>query len=307
MSYNMEQLAGWLNPAGYLDLLPLMQTASALVEHELELCAIANIGFGSCAEDCVFCAQNCAAPAIDSFSMPLEEIIRLARLARQKGATRFSLVASGGYCPDGERFRHICNAISVLRQQVDIIPCASLGILRAGQADALYAAGLKRYHHNLESARSFYPQICSSHSWQERWQTNLLAREAGLEICCGGLLGLGESMRQRAEFALALGELQPDSIALNFYIPVAGSGLKPDINALQALAACAVFKLCSPESRLRLCGGREQHLGPLSALAHWCGLGGLMVGDYLTTRGVDGDRDEAELKALKRVVLRSHL
>lgn len=296
-----EQLAAWLNPTGWRALLPLMERASALVPmpEKVELCAIANIGFGSCEQNCAFCAQN-SHSHIDPFTLSPEEITDMAYQARERGATRFSLVATGGYCPEGERLRRICKTIETLSAKNIIKPCASLGMLNAEQALRLYEAGLVRYHHNIETGPDFFAQVCTSHTWQERWQTNITARNTGLEICCGGLIGLGESFAQRAEMALYLGELAPDSIPLNFYIPINGQLGNNPLTPLQALAACAVLKIASPRSAVRLCGGREQHLGALSSMAHLCGIEALMIGNYLTTAGVEQSKDTAELIALMR-------
>ncbi len=297
-----EEIVDWLSPQSWPALLPLMTQASALVSRpqDLELCAIANIGFGSCEQNCAFCAQSAHAPAINHFVMPYAEILERAQRARARGARRFGLVATGGYCPEGKAFVRICRIIEKLRASGIISPCASLGILRPGQAKSLFAAGLVRYHHNLETGPDFFPQICTSHTWQERWGTNLMAREAGLEICCGGLIGLGESPHQRAELPCRLAELKPESIPLNFYIAVNGGLKNAGISPLQALAACAVFKILNPTSVLRLCGGREQSLAALSPLAHLCGMEGMMVGDYLTTKGAEELADQAQMLALMR-------
>jgi biotin synthase len=196
-------------------------------------------------------------------------------------------VTSGkGITSEGE-LDTLCKALEKIAQKTDIIPCASLGVLNPRQMKALSAAGLKRYHHNLETAESYFPKMCSTHSYQERVQTVRAAQEADLEVCSGALFGLGETGEQRIELAFALRELNVDSIPLNFLNPVTGTPLEhyPMLDPLEILKIIALFRFVLPEKDIRVCGGREVGLRTLQPLMYVAGANGTMVGNYLTTRG----------------------
>ncbi|RJX35253.1 MAG: biotin synthase BioB [Desulfarculus sp.] len=301
-----EQAALWLEPQGLDQLAALLEAGSLLRRahqgDEVEFCAIVNARSGRCSEDCAFCAQS-AHYKTQAEVYPLlgaGEIVARGRAAAAAGARRFGIVTSGRGCAQGQALDDICRAVERLRQEGRVSPCASLGLLAPEQARRLADAGLVRYHHNLEAAPSFYPKICSTHSLEERVRTVRNAREAGLEICCGGIVGLGESLAQRVELAAAIAALEPDSLPLNFLNPIPGTPLEhlPLLTPLQALAAVAVFRMFVPRAHLRTCGGRLQVLGRLSPLMYLAGSSATMVGDYLTTQGRQASEDLEDLRAL---------
>ncbi|MCA1906308.1 MAG: biotin synthase BioB [Desulfarculus sp.] len=304
---DLDQAARLLEPASLAELGELMAQAGrarqAVHGDTVELCAIVNARSGRCSEDCAFCAQS-AHHQTRAEVYPLlsaDEILARSRAAAAAGATRFGIVTSGRGCPEGPALDEICRAVEAIRREGRISPCGSLGLLRADQARRLADAGLTRYHHNLEAGPSHFPRICASHAFEDRVETVRLAQDAGLEVCVGGIVGLGESPRERAELALATARLNPESVPLNFLNPIPGTrlGHLPRLTPLQALAAVAVFRLMLPaKARLRTCGGRQQVLGPLAPLMYLAGADATMIGNYLTTEGRQPADDLADLAAL---------
>lgn len=254
----------------------------------IQLCAIVNAKSGRCSEDCIFCAQSSyyrtsikQYPLLDT-----DSILEAATTAQQNGASRFSIVTSGKSVSPGE-LKKICDALCAISQQGSIVPCASLGILSRDQLAMLRAAGLKRYHHNLETAPSFFKAICSTHRFDERVQTVRNAQKTGLEICAGGIFGLGETGEQRAELAFTLRDLGVDSVPLNFLHPIPGTpaaNLSP-LAPLDILKTVALFRFILPRTEIRICGGREVGLRTLQPLMFLAGADGIMIGNYLTTSG----------------------
>jgi biotin synthase len=307
----LERAAAWLEPADSARLAALLAAAARVrreaVGEQVELCAIVNAKSGRCSEDCAFCAQS-SAHRTQARVYPLldhEEILARSRQAADDGARRFSIVTSGRDCPSGRELDAVCRAVEAIRAEGRVLPCASLGLLAPEQARRLAAAGLVRYHHNLEAGPSRFPAVCTTHAYQDRVDTVLAAREAGLEVCVGGIVGLGESPRQRAELARAVGELEPESVPLNFLNPIPGTrlGHLPPLTATQALAAVAVFRLFAPRAHLRCCGGRHQVLGGLSPLMYLAGASAAMTGDYLTTQGRTPAQDRQDLADLGLTLL----
>ncbi|MCB2187027.1 MAG: biotin synthase BioB [Deltaproteobacteria bacterium] len=298
--------AAWLSPADLAEVALLMAAAGQLRRRydgdEIELCAIVNAKSGQCSEDCVFCAQSAhyAGPAQTYPLLSAPELAQRASRAGRDGARRFGLVTSGRGCPRGAELDELCRAIELIREEGRVEPCASLGLLAPPEARRLADAGLTRYHHNLEAGPGFFPRVCTTHTLEERVATVHTAREAGLEICAGGIVGLGESPAERVELAQALAELDPESVPLNFLNPIPGTPLAgvPLLTPLEALATLAVFKLFLPRARLRTCGGRRQVLGRLAPLMYLAGAGATMTGDYLTTGGAPPAEDLADLAAL---------
>ena len=197
-----------------------------------------------------------------------------------------------GGCPEG---------VAAIRAAVDIQIACSLGMLTQEQVDALAALGVHRYNHNLETARSYFPNVVTTHSWEERMATLEMVRDAGMEVCCGGILGMGETLEQRAEFAAQLGVLEPDEVPLNFLNPRPGTpfGDLPVMAANDALRAIAVFRLALPRTVLRYAGGRELTLGDLAKDGMLGGINAVIVGNYLTTLGRPATEDLAMLADLK--------
>jgi biotin synthase len=252
------------------------------------LCSIVNAKSGHCGEDCAFCAQSSRAKAeIARYPLlPVEKMVGAARQAAADGATCFSIVTSGR-APGSKDLAAVGEALSIIGRELPLRPSASLGMLDGDALRRLRDAGLRRFHHNLETAESFFPAICSTRRWSDAVEAVRQAQQAGLSTCCGGIFGMGESLRQRVELLAAVRELDPDSVPLNFLNPIPGTRLEhlPTIPALEALQVIAVARLMMPDKEIRVCGGRERVLRDLQSWIFLAGADGMMVGGYLTTSG----------------------
>jgi biotin synthase len=272
------------------------------VGNQVHLCSIINAKSGRCGEDCAFCAQS-AHHVTDAPIFPLvdeDTIAKAAGDAEQKGSGCFGIVTSGTSIGPGEELERICAALRRIRSESGIDPSCSLGIIDRETAARLKSAGAVTYHHNLETARSFFPSICSTHDYEEDIQTIRTVRQAGLKVCCGGIFGLGETMAQRVELALTLRELDVDSIPINFLNPIPGTRLA-DANFLtpmECLHIIALFRLILPTKRITVCGGREKNLRDLQSWMFFAGANGTMIGNYLTTTGRDEQQDRQMLQDL---------
>ncbi|OGX43472.1 MAG: biotin synthase BioB [Omnitrophica WOR_2 bacterium RIFCSPLOWO2_02_FULL_45_28] len=256
---------------------------------KVELCAITNARSGGCSEDCAFCAQS----SWHKTKVPLypllepDEIYRRAKRAEDSGAGYFCIVTSGRRLQDKKDFLKICKAISKIRSKLKLNVDASLGELSLEEARALKHAGLFRYNHNLETARSLYAQVCSTHTYSDRLKTIENVKRAGLELCCGGIFGMGETWAQRLEFAFALKNLNPECIPLNFLNPIPGTKLQNQnpLLPLEFLKIIALFRFLFPEQEIKICGGREANLRSLQPFLFLAGADSIILGDYLTTKG----------------------
>ncbi len=292
---------GALDGPGLLALLPLTdRLRRRFCGSAIALCAIANAKSGRCPEDCAFCAQSSAhATGVKVFPLlEVEELLARVRAVRAWGVENFSVVTSGT-AVTSSRERNTIAAMLTGISRLGIGPCASLGFLDA-EAAALYRkAGLKHYHHNLETARSYFPTICSTHTYDMAVATIETAKTAGFYLCSGGILGLGESWAQRVELAFELRRLEVDSIPLNFLVPVPGTRLEhaPGLAPFAALQAVILFRLVNPTRAIRICGGRQRAFGDFQGLLFAAGASGLMVGNYLTTKGRQWDDDARLLEA----------
>ncbi len=285
--------------AGQSDIMDVFAEAfrvkCAFYRNSSELCSIINIKSGRCSEDCSFCAQS-AKYKTAAEVYPLVEHAKIKTMASNMGKwrSRLGLVSSGKgvVSANSVEFRRILDSIRKITCKGQAIH-ASLGILSKETAFALKDAGVSVYHHNIETAPSFFKHICRSHSFSDRIKTVELAREAGMEVCCGGILGLGETLKQRVEFARTLKDLEICSIPLNFLNPIKGTplGNKKPIKSLEALKIVAMTRLVNPKANIRVCGGRETVLGDLQGLIHFAGASGMMIGGYLTTRGRSVEAD----------------
>jgi biotin synthase len=278
------------------------QTRERHFGRRVSFCVILNAKSGACSEDCAFCSQSGRARS-DVPRYPLlarEKLVAAAKAAAAAGASRFAIVTSGRGVSTPREQGAIVEAVAAIRQAAPIQVCASLGIVDREFLRDLKAAGLYRYHHNLEAAASHFPRICSTHTYGERVATIEAAKAAGLSVCAGGVLGLGESVAQRWELAQALEDLAVDAIPLNFLHPLPGTALadRPRLSPLTALQAVAAFRLAFPERSLIICGGRQVTLGSLSPLVFAAGADSLMTGDYLTTRGRLPEEDRQVLADL---------
>ena len=285
------------------EIVMLLAHATMLRNHfrgnRIDLCAVVNAKSGRCAEDCIFCAQS-SHHKTDIKTYPLmntSEVIRLSRLADGDGAHRLSIVTSGKGIQNKEELERICEFIKEISKGSHLTPCASLGVLSDEQLSLLRDAGLKRYHHNLETAESHFPRICSTHTYDERVQTVLMVKKKGFEVCSGGIFGLGETPEQRVELSFTLKDLAVDSVPLNFLNPVKGTPAEkqPLLPPLEILKIIALFRFVLPKKDIRVCGGREIGLRTLQPLMYLAGANGTMVGNYLTTSGRDSKVDLQEI------------
>jgi biotin synthase len=270
--------------------------------HGVKLCAIVNAKSGRCPEDCSFCAQS-AHHKTEIEAYPLmepQQILRTAQEAEAMGARRFSIVTSGKALTE-EELGNVIQAIRLLKEKTRLILCASVGMITQHTAHQLKEAGLSRYHHNLETAPSFFPYICTTHRYEEDLDALCNAKEAGLEVCSGGIFGLGESPEQRLELAFTLREMEVDSAALNFLNPIPGTPLERSntLAPLEILKSVSLFRFILPDKDIRICGGREFGLRDLHPLIFWAGANGIMIGNYLTTRGRDYQADLQMIQDLK--------
>jgi len=291
--------------------LPLPElTALALAQklasrgNQVSLCSIINAKSGKCSEDCRFCVQSShyttAAPVY-----PLKEaaeVVAAAREAKDSGAARFSLVTSGRGPSRGELAK-IAELVQAIRAEVPIQVCVSLGILDRDGFLFLKEAGVSRYHHNLETSREYFPQVATTHTFAERVATIKAAQEAGLEVCAGGIFGLGESEDDRISLALSLKELAVASVPINVLIPLPGTPLAgmPPLSVAEILRSLALFRLILPQVPIRLAAGRESALGDFLGLAFMAGADGMMIGGYLTQRGRLPQDDQRFISEILRI------
>jgi biotin synthase len=261
---------------------------------EVEVEGIVSLKTGGCPEDCHFCSQSGRFETpVRAARLDLPSLVEAARQTAQTGATEFCIVAAVRG-PDERLMAEVRAGVAAIHQAVDINVACSLGILTRAQAQELAALGVHRYNHNLETARSYFSEVVTTHTWEERWETLQLVREHGMEVCCGAIVGMGESLEQRAELAAQLGELGPHEVPLNFLDPRPGTpfaDLEPP-DAREALLAVAAFRLALPRTVLRFAGGRELTLGDLGARQGMLGgINAVIVGNYLTTLGRDPAQD----------------
>lgn len=261
----------------------------------VSLCAIINAKSGRCAENCAFCAQSghfqTNAPVYPLKSRA--DIVAGAMQAEHEGSHCYGIVTSGTRLAPGTEWDEVLAAIREIRQKCRIEPSASLGLLDAAMAAQLAEAGCVTYHHNLETARSFFPRICTTHDYEADIATVRLAKEAGMKVCCGGILGLGETLEQRIELARTLRELAVDSVPLNFLNPIPGTPLegRRELTPLDCLRSIALFRYFLPATPIRVCGGREANLREFQSWIFMVGASGTMIGNYLTTTGRDRETD----------------
>jgi biotin synthase len=306
-----------LDGAGVLDVLRLPDDELPLILEiahearmrwcgpEVEVEGIVSLKTGGCPEDCHFCSQSgLFASPVRAVWLDIPSLVEAARQTAATGATEFCIVAAVRG-PDDRLMTQLRDGVRAIRDAVDINIAASVGMLTQQQVDELVAMGIHRYNHNLETARSFFPSVVTTHSWEERWDTLRMVRDSGMEVCCGGILGLGETVEQRAEFAAQLRELDPHEVPLNFLNPRPGTPLaeQPVLSPRDALRAIAAFRLALPKTLLRYAGGREITLGDLGTRDGLLGgVNAVIVGNYLTTLGRPASADLDLLDELKMPV-----
>jgi len=268
---------------------------------EVEVEGIISLKTGGCPEDCHFCSQSGLFPSpVRGAWLDVPSLVAAAVETAATGATEFCIVAAVRG-PDDRLMRQLAEGVAAIRAAVDIQIACSLGMLTQAQVDELVALGIHRYNHNLETARSHFPAVVTTHTWEERWETLEMVRASGMELCCGGILGMGETLEQRAEFAAQLASLEPHEVPLNFLNPRPGTpfGDLPVMPANDALRAVAVFRLALPRTVLRFAGGREITLGDLARDGMLGGINAVIVGNYLTTLGRPATEDLAMLTDLQ--------
>jgi biotin synthase len=277
---------------------------------EVEVEGIVSVKTGGCPEDCHFCSQSgLFTSPVRAVWLDIPALVEAARQTAATGATEFCVVAAVRG-PDRRLMDQLRAGVEAIRaalaaEGTSIQIAASLGMLSQDQVDELVGMGIHRYNHNLETARSFFPNVVTTHSWEERFDTLRMVRESGMEVCCGGILGLGESLEQRAEFAAQLAVLRPDEVPLNFLNPRPGTPLgdAAPVDAKDALRAIAAFRLALPRTILRYAGGREITLGDLGTRDGLLGgINAVIVGNYLTTLGRPPGTDLELLDELKMPV-----
>jgi len=270
--------------------------------NKIDLCSVINARSGGCSEDCSFCSQSVYSEtkAASYPLLSLDVILEGARSAKSNGATKFCLATSGAGINNSRELERLCEATEKIRTEVGIGVCATLGAMTKEQMTALKDAGLTRFHHNLETAESYFPSVCTTHSYRDRIEQVATAKDAGLSTCSGGIFGMGESIEQRVELAFALMELDTDSVPVNFLMPSAGtalSGVTP-IEPFEALKVIALLRLLMPDKEIRVCGGRMTALHDLHPLIFAGGANGMMIGNYLTRSGREPHKDMQMLKDL---------
>jgi biotin synthase len=276
-------------PDGILDLVVCAgKIREKYKKNKVFACSIINAKSGFCSEDCAFCAQS-AHHKTGVKTYPLlnkEEMVGEAVRMQDAGATKYSMVTSG-FMLEEKEIETISNATLEIKRKTDLSICGSLGGLTESMARQLKESGISTYHHNLETARSYFDNICTTHDYDDDIHTIEIARSAGLRVCSGGILGMGESWDQRVELAFTLRGLEVDSIPLNFLNPIKGTRMEnsPLLPPMEALKIISIFRIINPEKDITICGGRERTLKDFQSWIFLAGANGLMVGDYLTTEG----------------------
>ena len=268
---------------------------------QVSLESLVNAKSGACPEDCGFCSQSVHATAdVDVYAfVDVDEVVAAARASRDVGATNFCIVVAVRG-PQERLLVKVIEATRAVQAETGLDVACSLGLLTADQAQRLADAGVVAYNHNLETCREFFPRICTSHTYDDRLRTAQVVKESGMGLCCGGILGLGENLDQRLDFAFELAALEPIEVPINLFDPRPGTALGSvdTLTPREAIQAIALFRLVLPDTTLRLAGGRERILGELQGMGLLAGANALVVGNYLTTIGRAPSEDLALLDAL---------
>jgi biotin synthase len=266
-----------------------------------DMCSLVNAKSGGCAEDCGFCAQSRYAEADTPMHAMMEpdQILEHAKAAEAAGAHRFCMVTQGQGLSKRD-FAKVLEGAKLVSEHTNLKRCASIGHMSADRARQLREAGIQRVHHNVEAARSYYPEVSTTVRYEGRLRTIDAVKEAGLETCVGGILNLGETPDQRVEMAFELAEINPDSVPINLLNPRTGTkfGDRELMDPWDVVKWVAIFRLILPDALFRLCGGRVENLQDLAPLAVKAGLNGVMMGNFLTTLGVEPAEDREMFEEL---------
>lgn len=262
-----------------------------------------NAKKGTCPEDCSFCSQSSFyKTGIDTYKLlPTKAIVENAQKAKNEGVKSFCLVCAWRG-PSEQDFEQICKIIEEINEQVGIEVNCSLGFINEGMVKRLKRLGVRRYNHNLEAARSFFSKICTTHTYQDRIDTAQIVKDNNLELCCGGILGMGETRMQRLELGLDLAKLNPEECPINILVPQKGTPLEMQHNLTlgDILRTIAVFRFLMPKTILKIAGGREIHLANQQEKALLGGANGIITGGYLT---IDGNSPKEDLQMISRIGL----
>ena len=276
--------------------------------NQIEACSIISARTGKCGEDCKYCSQSAhnhagieCHPLVD-----LDTVKKAAESARANGAVRFSLVTSGRR-PSDEDFVRILEMVKVVNSVEGLTCCASLGILTEEQMKQLAQTGCVRYHHNINTCRNYHPQICTTHTYEDRINTIKLARKYGLEVCCGVIIGMGETRENRVEMALELADINPESVPVNVLTPIEGTPFENYFDKItedEIVRTMCIFRIAVPQAQIRFAGGRSTRLSHENQeRCLKAGVNGVIVGNYLTTAGFDVKEDKATFAKLGKVMV----
>lgn len=292
-----------------MDLDELLKISSQYIKDGIEFCSLINARNGKCSQNCKYCAQSSHyCTNIESYPLvSIEEVKKVALEAKSHHASRFAIVTSGKTPDEGRDFQIELDMIKEINKIDGLKSCASIGILNEEQAKQLADAGLKRFHHNINTSKSYYPEVCTTHSFDDRYNTCKLVKKYGMELCCGVILGMGESVEQRVEMAMQLAEIEPDSIPINILMPIPETPFEnyhDKIDEENVLRTLAIFKIANPNSILRFCGGRMRLSEENQRKALKTCVEGIMVGNYLTTIGKAPEEDIKTVNELGKKILK---
>lgn len=290
--YTKEELLRLYN----LPLEELLAESSKYMSSNIEFCSLINARNGKCSQNCKYCAQSSHyCTNIESYPLvDIQEVIKAAKESKENKVSRFAIVTSGKTPDEGRDFQIELDMIKAINEVGGLKSCASIGILNEEQAKQLAQAGLKRFHHNINTCRSYYPEVCTTHSWDDRLNTCKLVKKYGMELCCGVILGMGETIEQRVEMAMELAEIEPNSIPINILMPIPETPFEnyhDKIDEENVLRTMAIFKIANPKSVVRFCGGRMRLSQENQELALKTCVEGILVGNYLTTVGREPHED----------------
>lgn len=279
-----------------MDLDELLKISSQYIKNDVEFCSLINARNGKCSQNCKYCAQSSHyCTNIETYPLvEVEEVKKTALEAKANKASRFAIVTSGKTPDEGRDFQIELDMIKEINKIEGLQSCASIGILTEEQAKQLAEAGLKRFHHNINTSKSYYPEVCTTHTWDDRLNTCKLVKKYGMELCCGVILGMGESVEQRVEMAMQLAEIQPASIPINILMPIPETPFENYLDKIDEeniLRTLAIFKIANPQAVLRFCGGRMRLSEENQKKALQTCVEGILIGNYLTTVGKAPEED----------------
>ncbi len=301
---NKQELLNLYN----MDLDELLEISSRYIKNGVEFCSLINARNGKCSQNCKYCAQSSHyCTNIESYPLvSVDEVKKVALEAKSHRASRFAIVTSGRTPDEGRDFQIELDMIKEINKIDGLKSCASIGILNEEQAKQLADAGLTRFHHNINTSRSYYSEVCTTHTFEDRINTCKLVKKYGMELCCGVILGMGESVEQRVEMALELAEIEPESIPINILMPIPETPFEnyfDKIDEENILRTLAIFKISNPNSVLRFCGGRMRLSEENQKKALNTCVEGIMVGNYLTTVGKAPEEDIKTVELLGKTIL----